>query len=321
MSLSDFIQSGSSQRCFSASDRYSACVPCQKEILDVVCSLFSPPRFYVEGSCNNPEALTELTLDKVCMPCDSSKPHSSLILSSEMAYTGWWGHRSRIAMFNAMDSGGNVPWNDRVTCRYGCDKGFTSNNLGVEQYLETPCVACQPDVYPHDCQQLILRQIAAYLPNTHLCGASSNNYAPYLPSCSTCASAFSGVVQDYVFFPQQQLPSSALECLALCASDRYHSLRTSVGGIKPQNFTSYFAKEPIPFKTSLEFFALKTWAGLAIKRAAKATTSSQTQNAGLALLRRARPLITERPAFQASPETLSACLALRSLYTMTWNLL
>ena len=248
MSLSDFIQSGSSQRCFSASDRYSACVPCQKEILDVVCSLFSPPRFYVEGSCNNPEALTELTLDKVCMPCDSSKPHSSLILSSEMAYTGWWGHRSRIAMFNAMDSGGNVPWNDRVTCRYGCDEGFTSNNLGVEQYLETPCVACQPDVYPHDCQQLISRQIAAYLPNTHLCGASSNNYAPYLPSCSTCASAFSGVVQDYVFFPQQQLPSSALECLALCASDRYHSLRTSVGGIKPQNFTSYFAKEPIPFQ-------------------------------------------------------------------------
>ena len=235
------------------SDGLTACVPCDYAVASgfgaSVChDLFSPPRFFQNDVClSPPPGVSELTTKHVCAECAPlSSNIGTLMLQRDEAeiarWSDWWTCRQ-----NQFTNDG---W-AAIRCRYLCPAGFTSNTLSPAAYLKTPCVPCPSDTIQAGWAQALCRTAGLSMQTvpTYIgvaddtrslyqivaepvqCGASGDNYVPYLPACLPCdappmqmQSAYDPTQPMYVFRVGATNPVAvAGSCLALCNPSLYFS--------------------------------------------------------------------------------------------------
>ena len=211
----------------------TACVPCI--FGNTICAqLFTPRRFFLASVCNsNSNGARELTVADVCSRCaTATSVGGTLIDRMDDAYELWL--KARIGLPAPND------W-ARVTCRYRCPAGYTSNNVGPDQYNEHPCVPCQTPVQTCSSVMLDLAKVPAFV-SADVCAASiAGNYAPVVATCDACASALQ-VGVGFVFAMAKGASNPVIgktQCAALCNPAQFHSFDAD---------TKELLSDPVPFR-------------------------------------------------------------------------
>ena len=199
----------------------SVCVPCAQAQGSTICYQFSPPRYFLPSACDGIPGVGELNTSHVCVGCSPTiqlPPPSALLAEAidagSPAYAEWLRQRSTL--------GRGDDWAS-IQCRYGCPANYTSN-MDFATYKTAPCISCSAAL-DLACSSAS-SSAAYYYTSAASCGASDNNYAPFLPECMPCSAMDTSPRKNtYIFYatPGQQAVRGSAQCLARCNPDLYHT--------------------------------------------------------------------------------------------------
>ena len=221
---------------------FAACIPCS--LGQQICSDFNPPRYFLRELCANNNEGMELTAAYVCSTCEQEKPNAVVISPGSDRYGEWLTSRinSGISRYLIMDGNRDYIWS-LVRCRYTCNAGYTSTGSSPYDYNISPCMPCN-EAIPESCKNNTDRGIPTYRTTSLKCG-NANNVIPYSYECALCNV---GADQEkFLFFSQGNATisepfSSQGDCLAMCNSKIYHSIKTTASS------AFEYVQSPIPYR-------------------------------------------------------------------------